>query len=110
MTKFAVAILLFALTVPAGAQDISSANFILTGCKGYLNREGNAWAQGHCVGFIDGLVSVAGGQVFSVPDGVTNRQGVAVVVKYIEARPERMHEPFSVLAVEAMMAAWPCKR
>jgi hypothetical protein len=45
-----------------------------------------------------------------VPDGVTNRQGVAVVVKYIEARPERMHERFSVLAIEALTAAWPCKR
>ena len=96
--------------MPASAQDISSANFILTGCKGYLNREGNAWAQGHRVGFIDGLVSVVGGVGFCVPDGVTNRQGVAVVVKYIEARPERMHERFSVLAIEALTAAWPCKR
>src|SRR5215467_6714838 len=26
-----------------------------------------------------------------------------------EARPERMHEDFRVLAVEAMQKAWPCK-
>jgi hypothetical protein len=35
---------------------------------------------------------------------------VALVVKYIEARPERMHEPFGVLALEAFKATWPCKR
>jgi len=41
---------------------------------------------------------------------VTTVQSVAVVVKYIEARPERMHELFGVLALEALTAAWPCKR
>jgi hypothetical protein len=35
---------------------------------------------------------------------------VAVVIKYIEARPERMHERFGDLALEALTAAWPCKR
>jgi Rap1a immunity proteins len=41
---------------------------------------------------------------------VTTVQSVAVVVKYIEARPQRMHEPFGKLALEALTAAWPCKR
>jgi hypothetical protein len=35
---------------------------------------------------------------------------VAVVVKYIEARPQRMDEDFGQLAIEALTAAWPCKR
>ena len=35
---------------------------------------------------------------------------ISVVIKYIEARPERMHEQFGDLAIEALMAAWPCKR
>jgi Rap1a immunity proteins len=35
---------------------------------------------------------------------------MAVVIKYIEARPERMHEQFGKLALEALTAAWPCKR
>jgi hypothetical protein len=41
---------------------------------------------------------------------VTVGQTVAVVIKYIEARPERMHEDFGKLAYEALTAAWPCKR
>jgi hypothetical protein len=39
----------------------------------------------------------------------TNDQLVRVVVAYIDARPERMHESFAVVALEALQAAWPCK-
>jgi hypothetical protein len=41
-------------------------------------------------------------------EGVTQGQAVAVVVKYIEARPERMHESFGKLALLALVTAWPC--
>ena len=41
---------------------------------------------------------------------MTFGQSVAVVVKYIQERPERMHEDFGKLALEALIAAWPCKR
>jgi hypothetical protein len=36
---------------------------------------------------------------------VTTGQAVAVVVKYIETRPERMHEDFGKLAIEGLKAA-----
>jgi Rap1a immunity proteins len=60
-------------------------------------------------------LNFVGGVVFAaanvcLPQGVTNNQVVAVVIKYIEARPERMHEQFGDLALEALTAAWPCKR
>jgi len=63
-----------------------------------------------CAGFIEGLAYGAGGTHFCQPEGVTPRQAVAVIIKYIEARPERMHERFGDLAIEALTAAWPCKR
>jgi Rap1a immunity proteins len=113
MTKFAVAILLLALTMPASAQKSSvqrSANEMLSGCKGFLdeNMTGvSMFYKGRCVGFLAGLAYGVG---FCQPQGVTTGQVVAVVVKYIEARPERMHEDFGELAIEAMQAAWPCKR
>jgi hypothetical protein len=34
---------------------------------------------------------------------------VRVVVEYIHARPERMDERFTTLALEALRGAWPCK-
>jgi Rap1a immunity proteins len=114
MTKFAVAILV-ALTMPARAEDLESANFYLPGCKGFIALQSRptldgAWRQGQCVGFIDGLMYGVGGTLFCPPKGGTTSQGVAVIVKYIEARPERMHERFSKLVAEALITAWPCKR
>jgi hypothetical protein len=53
MTKFAVAILLLALTMPASAEDMNDANSILSGCKGTLGTQ--MWEQGRCAGFIEGL-------------------------------------------------------
>jgi hypothetical protein len=44
-----------------------------------------------------------------IPDGVTLGQEVKVVVAYIDARPARMHEPFTQLALEALRTAWPCR-
>jgi hypothetical protein len=112
MTRYALAILI-ALTMPARAADVDSANYLLRGCKAFIVRENtmptpiDAMKQGRCVGLVDGL-SYTGN--FCQPKGVTTGQAVAVVVKYIEARPERMHEDFGILALEALTAAWPCKR
>jgi Rap1a immunity proteins len=61
-------------------------------------------------GFIEGLGYGVGGKDFCLPKGVTTGQSMAVVVKYIEARPQRMNESFGKLAREALIAAWPCKR
>jgi Rap1a immunity proteins len=47
---------------------------------------------------------------FCVPPTATIGQMVRVVVKYIDQRPERLHEQFTVLAYEALKAAWPCKQ
>ena len=115
MTKLVVVILL-ALTMPASAQDIDSANYFLPGCKAFLVRDKSEvplteiFASMRCAGFVDGLVYGVGGKDFCRPNGATIGQALAVVVKYIEARPERMHEPFGLLAIEALKAAWPCKR
>jgi Rap1a immunity proteins len=37
-------------------------------------------------------------------------QAVKAVVAYIDQHPERLHERFEVLALEAMQQAWPCRR
>jgi hypothetical protein len=109
--RYAVVILL-ALTMLASAEDTDSANFLLPGCKA-LGREREStpgWRGILCLAYIQGLVSGVGGKETCPPKEVTGDQVVAVVVKYIEARPERVHERFGKLAREALTAAWPCKR
>jgi hypothetical protein len=109
--RYAVAILL-ALTMPASAE--TTADQMLPGCKGLLNNSMTSgvsvYHQGRCAGFIVGLMYGVWGRDFCRPNEATISQSVAVVVKYIEARPERMHEDFVPLANEALTAAWPCER
>jgi hypothetical protein len=111
--RYAVAILL-ALTMPASAEDTTTANQMLPGCKGLLDNSMTSgvsvYQQGRCGGYVAGLVYGEGGQEFCSPKGVSIGQAVTVVINYIEARPERMHERFAGLALEALTAAWPCKR
>jgi Rap1a immunity proteins len=88
-----------------------SANYFLPGCRGSLGRENTpTWTHVRCLAFIQGLLSGVGGKETCPPKEVTGGQAVAVIIKYIEARPERMHEQFGDLALEALTAAWPCKR
>jgi hypothetical protein len=44
-----------------------------------------------------------------VPKKATNQQMARVIVRYVEARPEKMHEAFMLLAFEALHEAWPCR-
>jgi hypothetical protein len=105
-----------ALTVTAAqGADIESANTLLPACKS--SAISDAYEQGICLGIIIGVSRMALRAraqdaatylCIDIPSGVTRGQTRRVVVRYIEERPARMHEPFWSLALEAMQAAWPC--
>ncbi len=119
-----------ALTVTAatGAEEnknTDSANYMLPICRELVNGKSGG-EQGYCAGVVDGiaymgfLVRTMGklsppGETMprqlclNVPDEVTIRQMVRVVIVYIEARPALMHTSFRGLALEALRASWPCK-
>ena len=92
------------------AEDRNSANFMMPSCRKLLtNDNSEPYLQGICYGIIKTLFFMGGGKC--APSGVvTVSQINRVVVQYIDARPARMHEDFRDLALEAMKAAWPCKR
>jgi hypothetical protein len=117
----------------AGAEiDKDSAVSMLPDCKSAIDgdRSGNGFARGFCVGTVLGLAFMAEnsdvrvaalsgeGQArwfderwhcVKIPGSVTQGQIVGVVVLYIEARPERMQEPFRSLVLEALFDAWSCQ-
>jgi hypothetical protein len=103
------ATLLATCEVSLAQEDPTTANFVMPGCReAEINRtEANAYLRGLCVGMVSTL---GAGLVPGMcrPANVTNFQMVRVVAKYIDDRPERQHESFRVLAIEAMRAAWPC--
>jgi hypothetical protein len=74
------------------------------------------WKNTPCLAYIQGLLYAGGGNHFCQPNGVTHGQAVAVVVKYIEARPRedaravwgaRHRSPDSGMALQALSGAMP---
>jgi hypothetical protein len=98
----------------ASAQAILkfSANEVVPGCRAVITDSGISpqmtWDAAFCAGLISGLSYLSNNDC--PPAGVLQVQIGRVVVQYIDARPARMHEDFRDLALEAMKAAWPCKR
>jgi hypothetical protein len=91
------------------AEDVFSANAAMPGCREAENYNSpNIYKRGLCMGIVSTLLDLD--PKICLPPSVTNFQAVRVVVKYIDARPARLHESFKVLAGEALRAAWPCKK
>jgi hypothetical protein len=68
--------------------------------------------QGMCAGSIGTLLFLGDAlpdqyRVCRPPGAVLN-DALRIVVSHIEANPERMHENFNGLAMEALSAGWPC--
>lgn len=94
----------------AEVDKSETANTWLPYCKSYVEQElgppAKILSMGVCAGIVMGI-SFA--EECKAPDGVTFGQEVRIVVRYIEARPKRMHESFYQLAYEALREAWPCR-
>jgi Rap1a immunity proteins len=120
-----------ALTVPAaGADGYDTAAEIIPGCREAISMLHNApttstevaFEMGICWGTIVGI-SLMGSNLRWLSEtkqprslcidkplkGATLEQMIRIVIAYVDARPARLHEKFSFLALEALRAAWPCK-
>jgi hypothetical protein len=117
-----------ALTVTAAnaaVQDLlTSTNYILPGCKAFLERGNNIdlTKQGFCMGMVVGLSSmqqlekarqegkVAVQYCFDMPGDVSPDQAIKVIIKYADLHPERLHYSFVHVALTALHETWPCKK
>jgi hypothetical protein len=92
------------------AEDPFSANAVMPGCREAENYNSRIhYDRGLCMGIVSGVVSTLQTSTICAPPGVTNFQAIRVIVKYIDDRPEKLHQQFFALAIEALRAAWPCK-
>ena len=105
----AVVVATLASVNASAAQNIMSANSILPGCKAGLAGAATAnWEAQRCLGIIEGVDVAYDFGAYCRPSEATIGQRMRIVVAYIEAHPERMHERFALLAVEALRRVWPC--
>jgi hypothetical protein len=109
--------------VGAAAVDYLSANNLLPACKAIVGSKGvikssnlqKAHDVGFCSATLSTLLSLGRAQMLDdqfgcmqVPPEVSPDQVAQIVVRYVEARPQRMQEPLIWLALEAIQEAWPC--
>ncbi|MPZ40607.1 MAG: hypothetical protein GEU95_21660 [Rhizobiales bacterium] len=111
MKRLLLTIALLAST-PAIAQqaDPWSANNMVQPCKRWANQEGGSNPySGTCAGAARTLLTFAPTLGACPPDNASIGQLTKIIVRYAEQRPERLHEDYLQLALEALRAAWPCK-
>jgi Rap1a immunity proteins len=115
----AVALALTATAAGAVEKDTSSANYMMPGCKYGLDPDKGPsilmFDAGVCVGIVGGIAHMLdprnrGDWCADIPASATRQQMVRVVVRFIEARPNLMHQDFMLLALMALADAWPCKK
>jgi hypothetical protein len=98
---------------PATSAPWDSANYFLPYCVSETKIPPNYRYElrGFCSGVIYSIMVVMRQLKWAcLPEEITVDQARGVAVRYISARPERMHEPFINLASEAIEDAWPCKQ
>ena len=110
----AAAVFLSASAASAVEDATLSADRMLPACTAFIRDRApgdvdGVFAAGRCIGLMQGLGFASRLLGACPPDEVTVAQRARVAVTYVEARPDRMHEDFRALAVEAMREAWPCK-
>lgn len=95
---------------PQATSPAYSAGFYLSGCKDFLAGKSDFFS-GRCVGAVEVLDALnLDTKMYCPPEATSNLQRVQAIVTYIEARPQRQEEDFRLLANEAMVKTWPCKK
>ncbi len=95
--------------------DFASANYLLPGCRDYLAERYDEprpliFRQGICAGQVAGVWDAAATlHAVCSPGDANLNQGMRLVALFIDAHPTRMQEQLTALALEALVAAWPCK-
>jgi Rap1a immunity proteins len=111
-----IAALLLNCGAAVGQQDVFSANAVMPGCRTFLGdmaraKTSEALDAARCLGLVEGIAyGAAAGTFVCYEPTVTSGQTIRVVMKYIDSRPERLHQDFRALALEALLAAWPCQK
>ncbi len=109
--------MIFSCGTAVAEPDQTSADYMMPGCRDVAaliafsdsESEENVSRMSLCIGIVTGLSYMGPRYGICLPAGTTSRQAVRALVQYIDGQsPERMHENFNSLAVEALRETWPC--
>ena len=64
--------------------------------------------DGFCYGYVNAVFDIAQNHLICAPDGVSRRQLVSIVKKYLKENPQYLHGYAHGLVESALMKAFPC--
>lgn len=107
--------------IAAGASHsetgVRSGNDLIRDCKAAITladspKLGEDYSRPmYCLGFTSGMSDgLRFGRLACMKGEESHEQIARVVVKFLEDHPERLAEPESLLALEAITGAWPCSK
>lgn len=111
-----VMMMLFLTTSLSAAAD---GNKLLKNCalidKEMNNFDESDWLNiGSCLGMVEGVrstMTILGNEKYDIclPEGgIQNGQAVRIVNKFLNERPEALHEDGTILIIAALINAFPC--
>ncbi len=107
-------VILFILTVSMPVQAGMTGNDLLRRCQGQSeNAAIKIMNDTFCLGFIAGYTdalrtNLRNSETVCMPNQAEWEQRKKVVVKYMNEHPEKLHEYYEVLIMEAIEEAFPC--
>jgi|SRR5882724_7127429 len=125
-TRRKIAVVVLGLLVATGTLAGAKApgtrrdgNALLAECLLKPGSDLEAFYAGGCMAYMRGIIDMheiyqatllPTQRLFCLPeDGIVMTQGVRSVLRYLQAHPELLHEPESLLIVMALREAFPCQ-
>jgi hypothetical protein len=104
-----IAGLLLPIVSPAKAEhfDTARGNDLFQACQ---DTNHATFDSGVCMGFIQGVSTVANGVFYCPPAGATYGQSIDIVVAGLRNHPEERQRESDSLIIKYLRAAWPCEK
>lgn len=108
----------------ASGSALADGNSLLTQCQAsirFMNNNSdstNDFGQGKCLGIVEAVIGTTvirneqllkESRVCFPEGGITNGQGIRIVVKYLQENPSLLHLSDTLLTMVALGQAYPCK-
>lgn len=77
---------------------------------GRARDAGDGFEAGLFIGYVTGVADYTEGTLHCMPRGVTVGQTGAMVIRFMRARPDLMHNDADVIVAATLGAAFPCER
>jgi len=121
--RSAIGVFLVILALSPGVA-LASGNKLLSQCNAAINFMDNQPADpdflalSFCLGMMQGVtntnsmyeVQLGKDALFCAPEsGLNNGQAARIVVKYLKDNPKKLHQHGTILAIAALMKAYPCE-